>query len=431
MKRFFQIFLLIICVIILFEKDRIKQYFVEQHYYSSLLNHNVIKHCYSPQNDLIEIFSQEGLDYYNYDQKITKDSLLKLQNLNTTTEKSFKIPTIHHKIHFFPEDSNEKLDTFYLEEFKLNFSNFNKLKSTWKYIIWTNKPELFSEISDIENLEIKNVEEFENHPYYNMLSDMLLKAKKVRTYLGKASNLLRLMALQKFGGVYSDNDFEIYNPPELVNLIKTFDFIGVRTTAQKESYYSNSFIASTANHPIIKDALERSMRNYHLDIKDFSIPEYLKYPCSLTDKMIMGSDALLTLSYFTNNNLRGNSDIILPSWMLINQEFARLKNNNCKLSKITSEFFNSGTTNLPSLLDKFINDPKWKTKQYNCNNDINRQNIYYNMKYHDSFNIIGADPACATWDSEGYNKKYLYFNYPWEWKIISENREPQISRTCQ
>lgn len=432
MKKIFQIAFLILFVIVILKKDKIKRYFVEQRYYSHLLNHHIIKHCYSPYPDLLKVFLQEGFDYYKYDQKITSDSLKKLQNININLEAAPKIPTILHKIHFTYQDLEKEIDPFYLEELKFNFDNFNKLGSTWKYIIWTNEPELFSKISDIKNLEIRSVEEFENHPYYEMLDDMVSRGEKVKSYLGKASNLLRLMALQKFGGIYSDNDAEIYKPEALVELIKKFDFIGVRETINKESYYANSFIASSANHPIIKDTLEISMRNYHFNLKDPNIPEYLKYPCTLHDKMIMSGSALLTISYFAKNNIDGNSDIILPSWMMMNQEFARLRNNNCKLSEITSESFNATSIKLPLLLEEFTNNSKWKNAQYNCNADNpDLQNIYYNMKYCKSFDIIGADPYCTDWGSESYDKKYLYFNYPWQWSVMPDKNQLGTNQTCQ
>ena len=53
------------------------------------------------------------------------------------------------------------------------------------------------------------------------------------------------------------------------------------------------------------------------------------------------------------------------------------------------------------------------------------------MKYYKNYDIIGADPSCASWAPDADYKKYLYFNYPWEWKIFAEPDSTVTNQTCQ
>ena len=399
----------ILCILVVAIGLKAKE-IVEQKYYLTLVNYNILKKCYTPHPFIMEIFDQEGFNYKEYDQKTTSESLIKLENTKAQTIP--KIPTIFHKVYVATKNSNKKLEPFYIEELKLNFNKLNKLNISWRHIIWTNKAELFAEVSDIKNVEIRSFSEFNDSPYYNILLDIIHQGDNLKPYLAHASDLFRLMILQKFGGVYSDVDAEIYKPEALLELMKKFDFIGVRETLREFSYHINGFIATKANHPILNDALEKFVRNYNAEQKDINIPEYIKFPCTIYDKILLSGPLLLTVSYFAKNNIDGNNDIILPSWMGMNKEFARLKNNNCNLSKITEDSFKEIDNNLNVLLEEFIKNPKLKKWQYTCNlNKPALQNIYYTIKDIDKYDIIVGDPACGSWITNENHEKAFYFNF--------------------
>ncbi len=388
------------------------KYLTSDEFYQKLVNRGIIKKCYVPHPDIIEIFAQEGFNYEKLDKEFTTASLNKLKDPNIKAGDISKIPTISHKVYFAPQNNKVKLNDFYIEELKTNFNRLNSLSVEWQHIIWTNQADLFpNEVTSIKGVEIRSILEFESHPSYKNLLEIIDKGNNFKPHLAEASDLLRLMAVQKYGGVYSDMDYEIYKPTELFKLIRKFDFIITRETIRIHSMYPNGFIAAKPNHPILNEALARSLRNYNLKDND-NIPEYLKYPCNRYDRLFFSGTVLTTLAYFAKNNIDGNSDIILPSWMSINVEFAKYKNQTCKLAEITKASFKERNNKLKVLLADFIADPQLPEWQYACNkNDPSAQSIYYNIKDHAQFDIIGADMSCGTWITDNHQKFY-YCNFP-------------------
>jgi hypothetical protein len=204
------------------------------------------------------------------------------------------------------------------------------------------------------------------------------------------------MVVQKFGGIYNDMDYEIYNAKALYNLMRKFDFIGGRELAKIESYIGNSFIASKANHHILNDVVIRMYNN----ISGLNGCNYLKYPCNLYDKIYFNGIPLLTFAYFSKNNQEGNNDVILPPWMVFNVGFARFKNKTCIYEDIKADDFNKNNQNLDQLILEFNGQIK--------DGDSSNDNIYYNLKDHDYFEIIGADMFCGGWSNIKVPKIYYW-----------------------
>lgn len=390
----------------------IQNFFEKQRYYKYLLKLNFIKHCYVAHPDIEEILAQEGFDYFSKDKEVTSDGLKKLEDKTIKDKDVPTIPTISHRVYFSAQDSQKKLDDFYIEEMKLHFNNLNSLSDTWKHLIWTNQPNLFpEEITDIKGVEVRSIEEFKDHPSYDYVIEALKKGNDSRPYLTEATDFVRLMVVQKFGGVYTDNDYEIYNLEKFSDLMNKFDFIGARETIRLDSFYTNSFFAAKPDHPILNDVLERRLRNYNI----LEAPTYTKYPCNIYDRILFNGPVLMAISYFAKNNIEGNNDIILPSWMMMNMDFSRYKNNNCKLSEITKDSFKENSKNLDQIISSFVIKPKLEEWQYtyNLEHPSSEQNIYYNLKDRSMFSIIGSDASCGTWIIKGNHKKFHYWNWPW------------------
>ena len=411
-KKFIIIIFAILAFFAVIKAPKIKKYFENQRYYKYLLTLNLLKHCYVAHPDIEAILAQEGFDYYANDLKVTSDSLYKLENKNIQASDIPKIPMITHHVYFSANGSLPKLDDFYIEELKLHFNNLNALSDGWQHNIWTNQANLFpAEVTKIKGVKVRSITEFDDHPVYQNLIDVLKKGNELRPYLTEATDFVRLMAVQKFGGIYSDMDYEIYNPKILFDWMKKFDFIGARETMYIDSFYTNAFFAAKPNHPILNDALERRFRNYNLEQK----PDYIKYPCNIYDRILFNGPVLMAISYFAKNNIDGNSDIIFPSWMMMNMDFSRFKNNHCKLSEITKESFNETNKNLDKILAEFADNPEVDPWQYKDNiNNPALQNIYYNLKYHNGYDIIGTDASCGTWIIKGNHSKFYYWNWPWK-----------------
>jgi len=432
-KRLGILVLIILIIVGIGRVLKLKGYIPKYPVYASLIKMGVINYCYTALTDMIDIFNQEGFNYELENEKVIKNSLSKLADINSDTLELPKIPTITHKIYFTSTDSTTTLNDFYVEELKLNYTNLNSLNTTWKHIIWTNNPRIFpQEVINIQNVEVRNVEEFNYHPAYHDLKDLLEKGNKQKPYFAQASDLLRLVALQKYGGIYSDLDYEIYNVSPLYNLLKKFDFIAGREIPDRYSFYGNAFLAAKPNHPIINDALLRSVRNYNIDPKDSSVPQYLKFPCNNYDKLYFNGPLLITLSYFSKNNTDGNNDIILPPWIIFNLNFARLKNNTgltdlkkqeCVYSEITKANFEENSKNLPEMLKTYIDNITFKDwqKYYDFKvlglEDSNyydyENNIYYKLDDRRNYPVIGADMFCGSWTFGGKVFKRKYY---WTWE---------------
>ena len=378
---------LITIVFGVFKAKKVKKFFVEERYRSVISAIPFTNKCYSPQPDLLFVMEQNDINYKNSDQEVVKDSLHKLMNLSD--KDSFKIPSITHHVYFTYDDNPIKLKDFFVEKMKANYSKLNNVKEDWNHYIWTNNINLFpDEIKNINGVKIMDLSEFKEHKLYSHLLAAINKGNKLRAYYMEASDMLRLMVLQKFGGIYNDMDYEIYNAIELTKLMKNFDFIGGREPLGEYSYYGNAFMAAKPEHPVINYAVGKL-----IDYDQGNLPKYMQYPCNLFEKLYFTSPPLLTISYLKENNLGGNSDVILPAWMIYNVDFARHKNDGCAFANMSAEEFRIKNNLLNDLIEEFTISSQKKTS-----NDM--IDIYYSSdgeKNRMLFPVIGADMFCASW----------------------------------
>ena len=396
-------------------KAAIERDWTEDDIAAKLVEYNIIrKRCYTP-DDIAGTLAQEGFDYAKDDEAITSNSLAKILDKDIKPADQPKIPMVTHHVYFSSTINPIQLNGFFIEKIKANFNKLNQL-GDWQHILWTNQPDLFpQDIQSIKGVTIKTIAEFKDHILYSYLEDSIRKGNGLRAFFMESSDLLRLMAVQKFGGIYNDMDYEIYNAQALLNLMRKFDFIAGREHTARKSYYGNAFMAAKPNHPVINEAMAR-MINYDLN-KWSSFPDYTKYPCHLYNKFYFKSPPLLTVAYFAKNNLGGNSDIILPSWMLFNVDFARGKNGACG-SEVNKEQFIASNNILDKLLvefntnfktkDRVMKDPENPTDQGN-----DKLNIYYNLDDRAGFPIIGADMFCGSWSRGTLPKKLYHLNWPY------------------
>ena len=365
----------------------------------ALVYFDIMKPCYRADKDPIEVFKQEGFDYFVLDKKVTEDGLKKIANRDLKAQ-NFKIPTISHHIYFTSTKAPAKLNAYYSEKMKASFNKLNMLDPNWQHYIWTNMPEIFpKELLQIHGVEIKSINEFKEHQLYPYLVEAVKKGDELIPYFSESSDILRYIALQKFGGMYNDMDYEIFNPAELLKLLKEFDFIGGREVTKEFSYYGSAFMAAKINHPIIDEAVNRLLRNYGLN----NVPSYIKHPCSEHARIYANAPPLLTMSYFAKNNINGNNDIILPTWMIFNATFARFKNIDCNYNAVTKEIFNQREENLQHLLEIYPINTKEE--------GVDDSNIYYSIRDRKLYPIVGADMFCGGWskNSKAIKKRKYYF----------------------
>ncbi len=376
---------------------------------ASFLRLHILKKCYSPQNlgDSEAMMKQEGVSKHA-DQMVINDGLNKLRNFHNIDEK-LTISKISHHIHFAFSDVKQNINEFYMALLTTSFNKLNQASTGWKHYIWTNKKSIFpQEITNIPGVIVKDLKEFQNHELYPYIARAIDEANlaKSTAYFVEASDLTRLIVVQKYGGVYADMDYDIYNANALEKYLKKFDFIGGRETFAEHSYYGSAFFAAKPNHPIINYAVLLALRNHNLD-KYSKVPDYIKYPCNEIDRMYFGSPPLITLAYFAKNNINNNRDIILPAFMVYYASFARTKIGiSCDYSKITKETFLAQEGKLKQLLNDYL--AKYPVEK------IKTANIYFNHQDKDriSYDIIGADMFCGKWmKSKKELKQQYYWNY--------------------
>lgn len=377
---------------------------IKNYVFDIMIKSHIIKKCYDKNNDFNEIFSQENINYEIEDKKVTDLSLKKLLKYNQNRKDNFKIPLITHHIYFTSTSAPTELNDFYIEKMKLNFLKLNSEEKNWQHFIWTNVKNIIpEEILNIPGVKIKQISEIQDNFLSNQLDEILLKANNNRAYFAEAADLLRLIAIYLYGGIYNDMDYEIYNAKALTNLMTQFDFIGGREMSTLISFYGNSFIAAKSNHPVLVEALKLSTRNY----KKENAPKYIQYPCKEPIRIYFNGPPLITIAYFLKNNIDNNSDIILPSWIIFNADFARYKNKICDYKKISKNEFIKNNSQLQKLLQEY----KLFTSLNSYSNKLN-QNIYYNNNNNDNFEIIGADMFCGNWVIGNKFKR----NYYWFWQ---------------
>lgn len=448
-KKIVIILLSLLLVVAVGRVLKVKGYIPKDAFYQGLVKLDIAKQCYNSYKTMLEVFDQEGFDYKKVNEEIIASSLEKLLDQNAKISEIPKIPTVTHKVYFISLKSPPVLNDFYIEEMKVNFNKLNSLGHDWQHNIWTNKADFIpEEVRSIKGVQIREVEEFKDSPLYGILLEILDKGQDIKPHLAEAADMIRLMAVQKFGGIYSDMDYEIYNPAALFELMKKFDFIGGREKQTELSYYGNAFIAAKPNHPVINEALRMSLRNRVINLER---PTYMEYPCKGYDKLYFNGPPLLTISYFRKNNIDGNNDVILPPWMIYNLNFARFKNGVtysseensdlslfarvkrifginvekdinkvCNYSRITKDDFNLNNQNLDQLIVDFTEDVTLEDvqKYYKLDDDMvnaeDKNNIYYNIQSRKDFAIIGADMFCGSWTFGGkvFRRNY-YWNLPW------------------
>ncbi len=373
--------LLILLVIFASKVSRLKRYIVEERYYERLVHMHLLNHCYNAARDFISIMDQLGFDYYKLNNTVIKNSLDSFLSKIIEEKDPFKIPLITHHVYFTYDKNPRAINAAILRNLEATIARLNDSGKQWQHYIWTNKLEVFPDnLLKLKGVRIKDIDEFESHPLYNILQNMINKSSASSAYFARASDMFRLMLVQKFGGIYSDLDYEIYNAGIMLHLMKGFDFIGGRETLNERSYYGNAFIAAKPNHPILNDAITKLIDNKG----DFSNSlTYSKYPCNLFDRVHFNGPVLITAAYFGKNNIEGNLDIILPPWIIYNVGFARYKNGGCGYASIKD-----------GDLDKLIAD---FTKSVEASPRIEMLGIYYNNEERAKFPVIGADMFCASW----------------------------------
>ena len=224
--------------------------------------------------------------------------------------KELKIPAISHHVWLTsvknPKEINEK-DLIHVKN-SIKILDEGHLK--WRHILWTNDEKLIPKTSESLKeigVEVKNIAKLKDE----LLKSDIAKMIKKKSF-SEASDLVRYMVLQEFGGVYNDTDVEIFK--NIDNLMQQFDFIG----AEHKYYYyepeeegydtiGSAFVAARKSHPIINTTLKLITRNLH----NLDLPKYIKNSCSVHNSIwVTTGPMVLTIAFFRDGNNKEDKNII-------------------------------------------------------------------------------------------------------------------------
>lgn len=287
-------------------------------------DHRIKKiNCYDKLSE--EIFSQERINYKSVDQVLMADSANKTLHIKDYLSEKSKIPLSVHQMYFTSKTSPGQIDELSLSKIIASAERLHMADQNWVFHFWTNYPEVLQQsIKEIPNLTIHMIEELQGHRLYKEVIESLkfAESQNDKTMLVRASDLVRYIVLHKFGGIYYDLDYEIYNAGKLLNLLKSFELLVGKETDEEISAIGNAFMASIPDHPVMNAVLGLIKRNLNQE-SHFNIPKYLNHGCTKwSETWFATSPAVFTMAVYKAANT-SNLDYIAPSEVFFNFAYAR------------------------------------------------------------------------------------------------------------
>ncbi len=334
-------------------------------------------------NDFSERMAQEGVNYSNLLPMLKNYFALTLKTLSQPHNQStFKIPPITHVIYLFKEGTAKSLSDNNIQKIIRTTNGLNEVYSDWQHYFWTNNAtNIPLEIKALHNLKIIHFSEFSEHKLYKNLIKLLEDANTAANPvpdLTQASDVLRLIIEQKYGGIYRDVDYEIFLPELLSNLIQKSSLI-LTQESLTERDVANFFIAATPGHKVINLAIDAVYRN----LND-QAPAYVTHAENKVNQLVYetGPCALSAGFFKYAQDYLDNDYIFFIKGGLTNHELARSTeplNKKCK----------------------------------------NEDDVTILKTFHFEYQVvptIGADAMCGSWgESKGFNKQLKYYS------IIDQN----------
>jgi hypothetical protein len=186
--------------------------------------------------------------------------------LDLTQAVNEKVPLISHMIYLFKENSKKSLSDNNIEKIIRSTQELSKTNPNWQHYFWTNnKDNIDDRIKALPSLKIADINELLDHKLHFDLVKLINSANNASNpvaFLTQGSDLLRLMVLQKYGGVYHDCDYEIFKGEYIYNLAQNFSLF-LTQESPEERDAANFFIASVPNHQVINNAVEMIYRNFN------------------------------------------------------------------------------------------------------------------------------------------------------------------------
>ncbi len=152
------------------------------------------------------------------------------------------IPRILHKIWLTSCDKPTPLPDVFMKNID---RDHHHLDGNWTYILW-GEEESFSDIPQFCIRKSPTI--FKNHPMYSLYEKFLKEDQ-----FGGASDILRLIILEKYGGVYMDVD--AYITRRIDFFVDYYDFV-ISSDSDRASAICNSVMLMSPKNPIIQSFFE-------------------------------------------------------------------------------------------------------------------------------------------------------------------------------
>ncbi|RZI45328.1 glycosyltransferase family 32 protein [Candidatus Finniella inopinata] len=210
------------------------------------------------------VLPQEGIDTYRAYKTLDDlyrenhpDIACKYETLKV--EDTPKIPLITHSIWFTNPYQPKELSNEFLEWYRYSCSLHEKDKG-WRHILWVqDRTKLPHTTGFLEHhgIEIKEIyKELQEEDFVGMKKYVDHEIKECK--FGRAADIFRIVALNKYGGIYRDIDFVFTRP--LTGLTLAYDFFaGIE---HPYAYICNAIMGFRPGHPILSKYMEIMDRNF-------------------------------------------------------------------------------------------------------------------------------------------------------------------------
>ena len=261
--------------------------------------------------DVDEIMRQEGLTT-RFNNRFSH--LIDVDGMHSKVElvdNSQKIPHIFHSIWFTSTTSPREVRE---SDVEVVISNAKKTKAIFPdrdYILWTNDKKLIPttiKALEAEGIKVCNTSELGDYKLSREIS-IALENKE----FAKASDIMRGVLIEKFGGLYMDLDYTIYNHKLLADALNKFELVVGKDEFIQQQYFGNAFIAAKPHHPVLEELVSLMGRNlsvpsnidvtnekkirYLSILKD--VPDYIKFPGNrFSDTITKTGPAALTIAFY-------------------------------------------------------------------------------------------------------------------------------------
>lgn len=394
-------------------------------------------------SEVDEIMRQEGA-YERFQNRFSHlIDLDKLHAARELTNSSQKIPPIFHNIWITSPTSPREIRQCDIETVISNSIKTQEIFPDRKYILWTNGEKLIPASLQAlagHGIEIHNISELGTYS----LSEEVKRSIKNKEF-AQASDILRAVLVQKYGGVYLDLDYTIYNHKLLDEALNKFELVLGKDELKEQQYFGNAFIAAKPNHPVLQELtglIKRNMSVTHeedlravnkktlINIHSGNVPDYIKYPANKFSHTITKSGpTALTVAYYKKANLEKDAAFkagIILSWpgsgIGLSQDEINFRKRFGDVDIVKykdKNFWKDLDFNYNYPRDSSNPDyreEREKGKESNSNNNQGYANTSSNKVQEQAFyNRIGNDSYGATWVHGDY---YHQIDYP---KVVTKD----------